>query len=254
MPVSLRCVGLCGIDDSVDPRFVAIVAGRFPFAEWGVLFRPDKEGCPRYPGPAWLDELRSAWAASDGGLRLAAHLCGERVNEILRGDFAFARSLPSYGFKRVQINATAVNAVDTDNLAERAENVARLVVEMKDVEFIIQKNGETAPLWRHLEAALGSSAQNLSFLCDESCGRGTATETWPAPHAEIKTGYAGGIGPANVGEALGKIAKVVPDGTRVWIDMESRLRSTCDGEDIFDMKKAFSVLQQVEDDASSILA
>ena len=251
MSLKLRYVGLCGIDESIDPRFVAVVAKQFPFAEWGVLCRPDLEGQPRYPGEAWFEELRSAYLSSKGELRLAAHLCGDRVNEVLRGDFAFARSLPSYGFKRAQINATAINGVDTENLEEKADNVIQLIAEMPEIEFIIQKNGETEPLWRRIQERWENAPDNLSFLCDESCGRGTATETWPAPDMKFKTGYAGGIGPENVIETLGKLAKVTPEETRVWIDMESRLRSTCDGKDVFDMNKAFQVLQQVEDDATA---
>eukprot|EP00975_Prorocentrum_lima_P029251 6141846-Prorocentrum_lima.AAC.1 len=59
----LRCVGLCGVDDSVDPGYAALpkerlfasqpsracsflqmLYQRFPYAEFGVLFRPDKQG------------------------------------------------------------------------------------------------------------------------------------------------------------------------------------------------------------------
>mmetsp|Transcript_139971 Transcript_139971/g.390204 ORF Transcript_139971/g.390204 Transcript_139971/m.390204 type:complete len:293 (-) Transcript_139971:125-1003(-) len=255
MPVTLRCVGLCGIDESVDPRFVALLASRFPFAEWGVLFRPDKAGEPRYPRTEWLERLRAASAAATRKLRLAAHLCGERVNEVLRGDFAFVESLArDFGFGRVQINATMVNNVDTSDLGAKAVHVQALIQSHAELEFIIQKNRETEPLWKHLEQALDTQVTtNFSFLCDESCGRGTATEEWPEPHARIKTGYAGGIGPHNVSDVLRRVGKVTPAGTAVWIDMESRLRSSSDGDDIFDMRKAFAVLQQVEDDEATCL-
>ena len=88
MAVNLTCLGFCGADDSVDPRLLASVsqvvfranpwpwwaawvpAGpipatahtssasqRYPWVEWGVLFRDDKEGQPRFASAAWVDDL-----------------------------------------------------------------------------------------------------------------------------------------------------------------------------------------------------
>ena len=42
--MKLRAVGLCGIDDSTDITHLQLLSENYPFAEWGVLFRPDKEG------------------------------------------------------------------------------------------------------------------------------------------------------------------------------------------------------------------
>mgnify|MGYP006876835108 FL=1 len=44
---TLTCVGFCGPDDSVDPRLLAAISQRYPWVEWGILFRDDKEGQPR---------------------------------------------------------------------------------------------------------------------------------------------------------------------------------------------------------------
>ena len=54
---NLRALGLCGIDDSVDPELLALVSSSYPFVEWGVLFRPDLVGQPRYASPEWLQTL-----------------------------------------------------------------------------------------------------------------------------------------------------------------------------------------------------
>ena len=54
---------------------------------------------------------------SDGHMTLAAHLCGARVNEVLDGNDDFVAILYDLGFRRIQINATAVNGVDTSNFA-----------------------------------------------------------------------------------------------------------------------------------------
>lgn len=38
----LRALGLCGVDDSVNPKLLGIISRAYPFVEFGVLFRPDK--------------------------------------------------------------------------------------------------------------------------------------------------------------------------------------------------------------------
>ena len=39
---TLRALGFCGVDDSVDPNLLGIISNSYPFVEFGVLFRPDK--------------------------------------------------------------------------------------------------------------------------------------------------------------------------------------------------------------------
>jgi hypothetical protein len=43
-PPTLRALGLCGADDSVHPNMLILLSTAYPFIEFGVLFRPDKEG------------------------------------------------------------------------------------------------------------------------------------------------------------------------------------------------------------------
>jgi hypothetical protein len=76
--IKLRKLGFCGVDDSVSPRALGMIYNAYPFVEFGVLFRPDKEGQPRYATKEWVDEL--SIIASSSSMTLAAHLCGERVN------------------------------------------------------------------------------------------------------------------------------------------------------------------------------
>eukprot|EP01032_Pedospumella_encystans_P039078 gene39078-44302_t len=49
MSINMRVIGFCGMDDSVSPDLLALVSSRYPWVEWGVLFRNDLEGTPRYP-------------------------------------------------------------------------------------------------------------------------------------------------------------------------------------------------------------
>ena len=249
--MQLRALGFCGVDDSVNPRLLGLYSNAYPFVEFGVLFRPDKEGQPRYATTAWVDQLASVTAKSKGKMKLAAHLCGARVNEVLLGDDSFLQVLKAWGFQRVQINATAVNGVDTSRLAESVETFLKVVISNPELEFILQKNEETKPLWDGLLTLDNESAgpsghlpKNVSMLVDESKGTGVLASSWPTPPTTYPIGYAGGIGPHNIQKVLDDI-KVVAKGNTVWIDMESSLRSIKEQRDVFDLDKCYEVIDVV---------
>lgn len=231
---TFRAIGFCGVDDSVDPNFVALVAHTFPLVEFGVLFRPDVEGTPRYASMDWVQRFCALHPP-----KLAAHLCGSRVNEVLYGDDTFLRQLPP-SFQRVQINATAVNGVDTSRLSESAPLLRGLILEFPQLEFILQKNEETQPLWQGL-LDLGLPP-NVTMLMDESKGTGVLLSQWPNPPEEYDIGYAGGIGPGNIRSVLQNV-QTAGNGRAVWIDMESSLRSQKNGKDVFDLDKCYEVIE-----------
>jgi hypothetical protein len=268
--MNLRALGFCGADDSIHPNQLAILSSVYPFIEWGVLFRPDKEGTPRYASPCWVDDLAvvakkynaatttiSSSSSNSNNktvpIKLAAHLCERRVNEVLDGDSSFVEKLQEWGFRRVQVNATAVNGVDTSRLGDSIKSFLRIVQKFPQLEFILQKNEETRPLWEGIlnlddetlnSGRIGFLPPNVSMLLDESKGTGVLSDNWPTPPVEYEIGYAGGIGPDNITDVLQKVHSAA--GTRsVWIDMESRLRSTKDGTDIFDLDKCYKVIHAV---------
>ena len=114
--LNLRAMGFCGVDDSVAPELLILLSNHFPWIEWGVLFRPDKEGLPRYASTTWVQKLSDVRKQQNtpDNVRLAAHLCGSRCQAILEGNASFVQELLVLGFKRVQINATAANNVHVD--------------------------------------------------------------------------------------------------------------------------------------------
>lgn len=220
----LEAVGFCGADDSVNPRLLRLISDNYPLVEWGVLFRPDREGRPRYATEGWASRLGRVMmrdGRGDGGgeednddddegrgggiaggmnpggadrhraavvgaapPRLAAHLCGSHVNDLLDSSCddasasridAFLRRLAGWGFGRVQVNATSINGVETERLfassssssgeaaaAEAgtttkttdgtlaARSFLRTAVAHPDLVFIVQRNDETEPLWSAL--------------------------------------------------------------------------------------------------------
>jgi len=74
------------------------------------------------------------------------------------------------------------------------------------------------------------------MLVDESKGTGVLSTSWPKPPENYDIGYAGGIGPVNIKKVLREV-QVAGAGRSIWIDMESSLRSTKNGQDIFDLEK-----------------
>eukprot|EP00980_Cylindrotheca_fusiformis_P006560 scaffold1384_cov116-Cylindrotheca_fusiformis.AAC.38 len=247
----LRALGFCGADDSVNPNLLGIFSHLYPIVEFGVLFRPDRQGQPRYASPEWVEKLSLVAKASPGRMRLAAHLCGTRVNEVLEGNDEFLKKVGELGFQRVQINATAVNGVDTSRLGESVGMFSEIVSAHPDLEFILQKNSETKPLWDGLlkmdtekAGSAGHLPGNVTMLVDESKGTGVVASSWPQPPEEYEIGYAGGIGPRNIEKVLQDVLEA-GKGREIWIDMESSLRSTKEGNDVFDLEKCYDVIDKV---------
>mmetsp|Transcript_8 Transcript_8/g.5 ORF Transcript_8/g.5 Transcript_8/m.5 type:complete len:115 (+) Transcript_8:62-406(+) len=110
MPV--KALGFCGADDSVDPRLLAAISARYPWVEWGILFRPEKEGEPRFASRAWVEELRQINETAK--MPLAAHLCSQHVSDLLGGNDSIVKELLSKGFHRFQLNATKANNFDSE--------------------------------------------------------------------------------------------------------------------------------------------
>ena len=263
----LEIIGFCGVDDTIlDPTDLVAISLQYPLVEWGVLFRPDKAGkVPRYASLIWIErfcqiiqeEEKKQRTNSDGGIvavRLAAHLCGIHVNNILSSSSSNSAAndvdtlldkLVTWGFTRVQINATAVNGVDTNYDAKvAAESFLRTSIEYSQLEFIVQCNTETKPLWSALlqlqkQQQQHSNVNNIVFLHDESKGTGTTTTHWPTDSQFISSGisrsgggktmgYAGGINPTNILSIISSASKacLISGGTQFWLDMESGVRTT----------------------------
>ncbi|CAK4084034.1 unnamed protein product [Aphanomyces euteiches] len=243
--MTLRAMGFCGADDSVDPKLLQLISKHYPWVEWGVLFRPDLEGTPRYATAGWVQRLSTV--ASETPMKLAAHLCSSRCQEILSGNWEFVSGLAKLGFARVQVNATAANlvVVDPSKIEEIVEGILKCIREVPTIEWIIQTNEETKEIWTRLVVAAPS---NMSILFDASCGLGVAMTEFPTPLSNIRCGYAGGISPTNVSAMLARISEVCGDQS-FWIDMESSLRAilrdNASGldKDVFSIDKCFACIQ-----------
>ena len=250
--LNLLVVGFCGADESVDVELLQMISKRHSWVEWGILFRSDLEGSPRYPSSSWLEQLFLAKRESGDNMKLAAHLCQNRCLEVLEGDLNFASNLRASGFRRFQINATKSNGIilDQERVSIYAVNLVHAMNFMPDVEWIIQINDETEELYQLLRR---HSPKNFSILYDSSCGRGVPLTVLPAPpeSADIPFGYAGGIGPQNIRQILNSVAEV-SGGRSVWIDMESSLRikvvdSNQNVTDEFSLRKCYECIRVAQE-------
>ncbi len=189
---------------------------------------------------------------------MAAHLCGQRCQEVLSGNYAFVASLKELGFNRVQVNATAANAVivDGNSIPTYVENLKSCIKNVPGMEWIIQCNEETHSIWSEL---IKETPSNMSLLHDASCGKGVLVTSFPSPtlFPGLRCGYAGGIGPSSIESILSSLRTVVTgsnaatgsNGT-VWVDMESSLRSLVATDaaaqthrDVFSLDKCFACIQ-----------
>lgn len=165
---------------------------------------------------------------------------------MLDGKFDFVQKLWKLGFKRVQVNATKANGVDSSRLDEKVVSFRKAIKAVPDMEWIVQMNEETKNLWVPLVSSTESAPKNVSVLFDASCGKGVLPKSFRAPHKVVPCGYAGGIGPDNVVDVLKRLGKVTGDVV-VWTDMESSLREMRDGKDSFSVVKSFACASRAAD-------
>jgi phosphoribosylanthranilate isomerase len=125
-------------------------------------------------------------------------------------------------------------------------NLKAVIESVPQVEWIIQLNDETRPLWNLLSV---NPPRNMSVLYDASCGKGVVPSSFPPPpsNPDIPCGYAGGIGPDNVAEILTMVGQAA-GGKPVWIDMESSLRVAVSDkfvsdQDQFSINKCFACIK-----------
>jgi hypothetical protein len=207
-----------GLDAWTDLDRVEALSSRYPI-EWGVLFSPDRQGNdPRYP------DLIVVRRITDRRLKLAAHLCGGHAKAILAGeDCPSIAGLLAGAFQRFQVNTT-------DPSADPAV-VQSFARDMNIAGQSILQTRSGFP-----------SDPRVDWLYDRSGGRGEAPAAWPVPEPGAAiVGYAGGLGPDTIAQALDTISEQHPVGRPFWIDMETHIRT--DGR--LDLDKCEAVCRTV---------
>lgn len=202
-----------GVDDDTDPAGLMELASLYPI-EWGILFSPDRQGKdPRYPKMSTIYRL-----VEELPLRWAAHLCGGDARAVIEAGKSPHDSLLRAYFARSQIN-TADPKVQPTLISAWAEQLR--------LRAILQCRGPFP------------AVSSIDVLFDTSGGRGIAPNDWPVAVDSTLCGYAGGLRPENVSQAVQIIGQ---RATRYWIDMETGVR---DEHDRFSLEKCRAVCEAV---------
>ena len=214
-------VTFTGLDAWTDLDRAMSLSSRYCI-EWGVLLSPERQGLePRYPA---LDVVRRIVDGLPGNMATtAAHLCGDHARAVAEGRDPTIRALIAGAFERYQIN--------TADAGVSAEVVARFAARLGGTGILQCRSG------------FPDDRQGVEWLFDASGGRGLLPGSWPRPSrvGDAMVGYAGGLGPDTVAEALAVIAPR-HDGRRpYWIDMESAIRT----DDRLDLDKCETVCRIV---------
>jgi hypothetical protein len=229
--MNLDRVTVTGADDSIKPEDLVPLTEKYPFVEWGILFSGSRQGGPRYPSDGWISKLMHP-AMQNRLPNLCAHLCGKWVRDlVLDGKATWWEKYRGYAeiFKRVQLNFHGQFHKAGKGFSGRLKNLEH--------DFILQHDGVNDATILALGADLP-----VSPLFDRSGGAGVLPASWPKPIWKYQ-GYAGGLSPENIEDELHRILDAAGE-SRIWIDVETRVRSEDDGR--FDLGKVELFLKRCQ--------
>jgi phosphoribosylanthranilate isomerase len=207
-------IAFTGVDAPGSIDDLKSLSRRYPI-EWGILVDDAQTDKPLFPDAKLRQEFLTA-----GGLRWAAHVCGEEARKIANAPDTVSVDL--HGFQRVQVNHGFKGSNE-----EQVHNTWRF--------------GRRLGVRAMLQCADKFPEEGrLDWLFDTSFGTGVAPKTWPRlPAGGPFCGYSGGINPDNVVDVVKALGAAA--GDLYWIDMESGIRT--DGW--LDLNKCEAVCQAV---------
>jgi hypothetical protein len=221
--MTMICCTLTGVDRNTSPARLGQLAHKFPKAEFGILFSPERSGLQnRFQT---FSEIQSMLDA--GQLQWAIHLCGRAVPEFIRA--AVSQSAEERNCESFRLAThPAVSRVQLNFAFRRAAfSLSELEAAIRSVSIPVITQEHRA----NEGVSLALKAPNHQVLFDASGGRGIETSEWLPPLAGKICGFAGGLGPETLSRALPVIKQVCPDQP-FWIDMETHIRDENDWLDL----------------------
>lgn len=200
-----------GVDDLIDLNDLIALSKRYPI-EWGVLYSPKRQGVDRrYPVMPFNAGLCQAH-----NLRMAAHLCGGYARRVAAyGSAAKIDEIDFTPFQRVQFNG---QHAATNCAAWAYVNGMKPILPTRSYHF--------------------PASISVTWLFDQSGGRGKEAARWPHHEEERLVGYAGGLCAENINRIINEIDPIGP----YYMDMEGRMR---DADDWFDLNRVEEVCRVV---------
>ncbi len=226
-------VAMTGADDSITPEQLLDINEKYPEVEWAILLSKNSVGHRRFPSFKWIERLSKI--TKEVPTKLAGHLCGTWVRELVKGKLSVFSERPGLlnMFQRIQLNFHGEHMEPDPEFFK--------ILKGSNKQVIFQFDDVNNDL---LKKALDHGV-NAVPLFDVSGGAGIVPEAWPAPVDGVYCGYAGGLGPDSMTEQLERISKVVPASQTIWIDMERRIRS--EDDEVFLLSKVQTCLDLVRE-------
>jgi len=217
-------VTVTGADDSVEIADLLEIQKAYPYVEWGILLSKSNEGAARFPSLSWISGLEGTT------LNLSGHLCGRWVRDICAGNNTLFVDRPQFKglFTRYQLNFHAYS--------HKIEDVVAFQTAIKCLEaqqIILRFDNVNNDLLSELHGANIDAVP----LFDTSGGTGILPRHWPKA-IDVYCGYAGGLSPSNLDVQMLEIAQVCGNKP-IWVDAETRLRSSNDLQFDLDLVRAF---------------
>lgn len=232
----VKHITFTGADDRIDPAELRLTSKRYPQVEWGILFSKSQanrtKGASRFPSHDWVKNARFEFHGTPANFSI--HLCGQYVRDILNGEFTLLRDRQEdlRLFKRLQLN---FHGDQIHSSLERFEEILRTY--HSEFDLIFQMDGVNEPVFHRLR----ERAIKILPLFDQSHGEGTVAKTLEKP-LDMLCGYAGGLGPDNLAEQLGRLEEHVGD-REVWVDMETKIRNDKDEFDLEKVRECLSIAE-----------
>lgn len=227
-PVLSR-ISVTGADDVALVEDMLALSADFPKLEWALLYSPRHVGQAGYPS----FEVLEAFAQRLPQVHTALHLCESAITDYLAEEprttalaAQFSRVQLNFFAKRMEIAPEAVDAA-----AARVSG-----------SIIVPYNPA------NLSVVTALKSPKIQVLFDRSGGKGVQPDVWPDALPQRVCGYAGGLGPDDLGQTLPQIFAAAQRGQAetFWIDMESRLKDESGRFSLQRVRRVAEIVRQFE--------
>ena len=209
----LEILTFTGVDRVTSLPDVVEIAARHPQVEFGVLVGSETQEYADngiFPPLPRVREFRAL------DIRTSLHLCGKYARQAMNNPIPSAVLSLCEGFSRVQLNLHG-DRWNPRRVDVTAEAVRRFADAAPAERIILQHRAG----WEDVPVVHPA----VEYLFDRSEGAGReAFHEWPSPPEHGgRVGYAGGIGPHNIGRVMQFV-----EGHRdnaLWLDMEGNVRT-----------------------------
>ena len=224
----LEILSFTGVDIHTDPQDLAAIAQEFPQVEFAVLLGTPTGGLhPLFPPLSVLHQLKSLAP----NVNTAIHLCGRYARAVMgTGPMTEETLKLSNGFGRVQVNLHG-DEISTASIDVLPDTLRQFADTVQANRVILQHRAgwDSTPV----------DHPKVEYLFDLSEGSGMESfEAWPPPPPLKRVGYAGGISPLNIHQAMTFVD--LHPRSHIWLDMESQIR---DEHHRLDLNKVRAVCQ-----------